>query len=206
VAELVLSNLGRYVFVQSGGGWELRERVDARRRARWAIGGLLIGAAAVVWDQARHPFALALALFGAGLVLSGLRTKGRRLVIRDAEIAWGYSGEEPVRSALWPRARIACVLVERGSRLADPKLRRRAPVWAVRIRARDGELHPASFVFATEPTARALAETLARHLGAALELGEAAGLAGSPLTSSRRRSDPRRPAGTAPRPGRLDPR
>jgi hypothetical protein len=204
VPDLVLATHGRYVFAHSGGGWELRENVDARRRARWVVGGLLLGAAAVIWDRAHHPFAFAPALLGVGLVIAGLRKKGRRLVIRDAEIAWGHTGDDPVRTAVWPRARIASVLLERGSRLADPKLRRRAPVWTVRIRARDGDLHPASFTFSTEATARALAETLARRLEVELDVVDAGG--GALFNRSRRRSDRRPPAGTAPRPERLDPR
>ena len=202
--DLVLATHGRYAIAHSGGGWELRENVDARRRARWAVGGLLLGAAAVIWDRAHHPFAFAPALLGAGLVIAGLRKKGRRLVIRDTEIAWGYTGDDPVRTAVWPRARIAAVVVERGNRLADPKLRRRTPVWTVRIRAREGDLHPASFTFSAEPTARALAETLARRLAVELDVVDAGGEAA--VNRSRRRSDHRHPGGTAPRPGRLDPR
>jgi hypothetical protein len=125
VPEIVLSTHGRYVFAQAGGGWELRERVDLRRRARWAIAAALFGAAAVLWDRTRSPFAIALA---AMQLLAGLRTKGRCLVIRDAEIAWGYAGDDPMRSASWPRSRIACVVVERENRLADAKLRRRESV------------------------------------------------------------------------------
>lgn len=202
--DLVLATHGRYAFAQSGGGWELRENVDARRRARWAVGGLLLGAAAVIWDRAHHPFAFALALLGAGLVIAGLRNRGRRLVIRDAEIAWGYTGDDPVRTAVWPRTRIGSVVLERGSRLADPKLRRRAPVWTVRIRAREGGLHPASFAFSAEHTARALAETLARNL--AVELDVVGAGAETSVNRSRRRADRRHPGGMAPRPGRLDPR
>jgi hypothetical protein len=206
VPEIVLSTHGRYELAQRGGGWELRERVEARRRARWAVGGLLLGAAAVIWDATRHPFAFAPALLGAALVIAGVRKKGRRLVIRDTEIAWGYTADEPLRSGLWPRARIGSVRIEIGSRLADPKLRRRVPQWTVGIRSRDGELHPATFAFSTEVAARTLGETLARHLGVALEVDESASPGGASVKPSRRGSDPRRLGGTAPTPERLDPR
>jgi hypothetical protein len=202
--DLVLATHGRYAFAHSDGGWELRENVGARRRARWAVGGLLLGAAAVIWDRAHHPFAFAPALLGAGLVIAGLRNRGRRLVIRDAEIAWGYTGDDPVRTSVWPRTRIGSIVVERGSRLADPMLRRRAPAWTVLIRAREGDLHPASFTFSTESTARALAEMLARNLAVELDVVNAGGEAS--VSRPRRRSDRRYPDGTAPRPGRLDPR
>lgn len=204
--EVVLSTHGRYELAQRGGSWELRERVEARRRARWAIGGLLLGAAAVIWDATRHPFAVAPGLLGAALVIAGLRKKGRRLVIRDSEIAWGYTGDDPLRSGLWPRARIGSVRIEIGTRLADPKLRRRVPQWRVGIRSREGELHPASFAFSTEAAARSLGETLARHLGVTLEVGESGRAGGSSVTPARRGSDPRRLGGKEPTPGRLDPR
>ena len=204
MADLVLSTHGRYAFAYSGGGWELRENADARRRARWAVGCLLPCAAAMIWDRAHHPFAFAPAVLGAGLVIAGLAKKGRRLVISDAEIAWGHIGDDRVRTAVWPRTRIGSVILERGNRLADPKLRRRMPVWTVRIRAREGDLHPAAFTFSTEPTARALAETLARRLAVELDVVDAGGDAA--VNRSRRQSDHRVPGGTAPRPGRLDPR
>jgi hypothetical protein len=206
VPEIVLSTHGRYVFAQAGGGWELRERVDLRRRARWVIAAALFGAAAVLWDRTRSPFAFALAALGAMQLLAGLRTKGRCLVIRDAEIAWGYAGDDPMRSAAWPRSRIACVFVERGSRLADPKLRRRESVWVVRIRARDGDLHPSAFAFASEPTARSLADTLARHLGVSVDAADGVSASPAPVNRWRRESARSDPLSTEPRPGRLDPR
>lgn len=204
--EIVLSTHGRYELSQSGGGWELRERVEARRRARWAIGGLLLGAAAVIWDATRHPFAFGPGLLGAALVIAGLRKKGRRLVIRDTEIAWGFTGDEPLRSGLWPRARIGSVRIEIGSRLADPKLRRRVSQWTVGIRSREGELHPATFAFSTEAAARALGETLARHLGVALEVDESGSVGSDSVRLARRGSGPRHLGGKEPTPGRLDPR
>jgi hypothetical protein len=206
VPEIVLSTHGRYELAQSGGGWELRERVAARRRTRWAVGGLLLGAAALIWDATQHPFAFAPGLLGTALVIAGLRKKGRRLVIRDTEIAWGYTGDEPLRSALWPRARIGSVRIEIGSRLADPKLRRRVPQWTVGIRSREGEFHPATFAFSTEAAARALGETLARHLGVALEVDESGSAGSASVRPVRRGSDPRRLGGKEPTPGRFDPR
>jgi hypothetical protein len=206
VPEILLSSHGRYVFAQSGGGWELRERVDARRRARWAIGGALLGAGAVLWGRTQHPFAVALGSLGAVLIVSGVRTKGRRLLIRGGEMSWGYTGEEPLRSTPWPHSRIDSVVVERGSRLADPKLRRRQSVWSVRILARDGEVHPASFTFATEAGARALAEMLARQLGVSFGIAEAVSPDRAAVTPLRRRSALPRSQRTEPRPGRLDPR
>jgi len=206
VAEIVLSTHGRYVIAQSGGGWEVRERVDVRRRARWAVGGVLLGVAAMLWDRARHPIAVAVAALGAIQVLSGLRTRGRCLVMRDGEIAWGSTGGDPAGFARWPRARIGCVIVVRSSRLADPKLRRRQPVWEVRVRANDGDLHPASFTFVDEQTARAFGATLAQNLSVPLEGAEEGIASVSPLTRWRREVGRRDQGGTEPRPGRLDPR
>jgi hypothetical protein len=201
-----MSTHGRYVLAQSGGGWEVRERVDMRRRARWVVGGALLGAAAMLWDRTRHPFAMAFAVLGAIQILSGLRTRSRCLVIRDADVAWGYAGADPAGFARWPRSRIAGVVVERTSRLADPKLRRRQPAWEVRIRDRDGEIHPASFAFLSEPTAISLAENLARNLGVPLEAAEAGRASGHALTRGNRERDRPESRGTEPRPGRLDPR
>lgn len=204
--EIVVSSYGRYELVQSGGGLELRESVEARRRARWAVGGMLLGAATVIWQGTGQPFAVAPAILGAALVIAGLRKKGRRLLIADTEIAWGYTGDDRARSTAWPRAEVGCVHLSRGSRLADPKLRRRRPVWMVRLRSREGALHPAVFVFSTESPARGLAQALARHLGAPLEVAEAIKPDAAQVTPGRRAGDRRSLDGTAPRPGRLDPR
>jgi hypothetical protein len=206
VPEIVLSTHGRYELVQTGGGWELRERVEARRRVRWTLGGLLLGAAAVISEATHHPVAAAPAVLAAALVIAGLRKKGRRLHVGDTEISWDHTGDDPARALSWPRARVASVRLERGSRLADPKLRRRRPAWMVRLRSREGDLHPATFAFSTENAGRGLGDAIARRLGVPLEEVEAASAGGASVSQALRRAGPRNFADRAPKPGRLDPR
>ena len=169
--DIVVSRHGRFEVVQGSGGWELREDLAKRRRAHTIVASVLLAAAAAIWALLGHPVALVFALIGAGVAITGLRSRGQVLVLGDSEIRNGAAGDSHDRRGVWPRSRVAKVVVEKVGKAPPPAMRGRrfGPVYVVRIVASDGAVHPARFAFRQEQAARELARVIADRLRVRVE-------------------------------------
>ena len=164
--EIVVSRHGRYEIVQGSGGWEIREDLDKRRRAHTLVAVILLAAGAAIWLGLGHPMALPFALVGAGVGASGILRRGKVLVLGESEIRYGDAGAGHDRRGVWPRSKVAKVVVEKVGKAPPPAMRGRrfGPVYVVRIVASDGAVHPARFAFRQEQAARELARVIADRL------------------------------------------
>jgi hypothetical protein len=144
----------------------VREDLAKSRRAHTIVSALLLTVAGAVWLCCRHPMALPFALVGTGVAIAGIRAKEKVLVLGDSELRYGARDDVHDRRGVWPRSRVAKVIVEKVGKAPPPALRGRrfGPVYVVRIVATDGAVHPARFSFRQEPPAQELARAIAGRL------------------------------------------